>query len=118
MKGGDNLDNVNSDMEIVIMTLIANAGAAKNHAYAALEKTNLGDYKGAEEEMLLADEAFSVAHESQTQMLVKEARGEKVEVSMLFVHAQDHLMTAMTEKNLISQIIELRKLVNTLINKN
>ncbi|MGL4665686.1 MAG: PTS lactose/cellobiose transporter subunit IIA, partial [Clostridium butyricum] len=35
--------------------------------------------------------------------------------SILFVHAQDHLMTAISEKNLIEQIIELRKVVNTLI---
>ena len=36
-------------------------------------------------------------------------------MSVLFVHAQDHLMTAITEKNLIEQIIELRKIVNTLV---
>ncbi|PKM51373.1 MAG: PTS lactose/cellobiose transporter subunit IIA [Firmicutes bacterium HGW-Firmicutes-7] len=102
-------------MEIVIMQLIVNAGAAKNHAYAALAKANEGNYIGAEEEMQNAENAIAVAHESQTSLLTKEASGEKVEISMLFVHAQDHLMTALTEKNLIEQIIELRKVVNKLI---
>jgi PTS system cellobiose-specific IIA component len=50
-------------------------------------------------------------------MLQKEAAGEKVDFSILFVHAQDHLMTAISEKNIIEQIIELRKVVNMLINK-
>ena len=48
-------------------------------------------------------------------MIQKEASGEKIELSLLFVHAQDHLMTAISEKTLIEQIIELRKVVNTLI---
>ena len=37
------------------------------------------------------------------------------ELSLLFVHAQDHLMTAISEKTLIEQIMDLRKVVNTLI---
>ena len=48
-------------------------------------------------------------------MIQKEASGDKIELSLLFVHAQDHLMTAISEKTLIEQIMELRKVVNTLI---
>ena len=49
--------------------------------------------------------------------LHKEASGEKIDMSVLFVHAKDHLMTAISEKSLIEQIIDLRKVVNDLSKK-
>lgn len=36
------------------------------------------------------------AHNSQTAMLTKEASGEHIPVTLLLVHSQDHLMTAIT----------------------
>lgn len=104
-------------LELQIMNIIINAGECKNHAYMALNLVNEGKYEEADKEMQLSEDSISKAHDAQTNFLQKEASGEKVEFSVLFVHAQDHLMTAITEKNLIMQIIELRKLVNTLMNK-
>ncbi|NRZ16837.1 cellobiose-specific phosphotransferase system component IIA [Clostridium beijerinckii] len=65
--------------------------------------------------MELANDAIAKAHDGQTVFLQKEANGERINMSVLFVHAQDHLMTAITEKNLIEQIIELRKVINGLV---
>lgn len=103
------------ELELAIMNIIINAGDCKNHAYMALNNVNEGNYEGAEKEMQLANDALAKAHEGQTMFLHKEANGEKVDISVLFVHAQDHLMTAITEKNLIEQIMELRKIINTLV---
>ncbi|MCM8710002.1 PTS lactose/cellobiose transporter subunit IIA [Clostridium sp. SYSU_GA19001] len=107
-----------SEMEQIIMNIIIYAGDAKSHAYEALRKVNEGDYTGADEEMKKAEESLEVAHNAQTSLLHKEANGEKMEMSVLFVHSQDHLMTTITEKNLIEQIIELRKLINPILSKN
>ena len=101
-------------LEMQIMNIIINAGDCKNHAYTALNYVNEGKYDEADKEMQLANDALAKAHDSQTEMLQKEAAGEKVEFSILFVHAQDHLMTAISEKSLIEQIMELRKVVNAL----
>lgn len=105
------------EIELSIMNIIINAGEAKTHAYEALRKVNEGKYDAADEEMKKANEALEVAHNFQTSFIQKEANGEKVDIGVLFVHAQDHLMTAISEKNLIEQIIELRKVVNTLLKK-
>ena len=102
-------------LEMKIMNIIINAGDCKNHAYMALSKVNEGEYEECDKEIQLSNEALSKAHDAQTEMLQKEAAGEKVDLSLLFIHAQDHLMTAISEKNLIEQIIDLRKVVNTLI---
>lgn len=103
------------ELELAIMNIIVNAGDCKNHCYAALNLVNEGKYDEADAEMKLADDAIAKAHDGQTYFLQKEAGGEKMEFSVLFVHSQDHLMTALSEKSLITQIIELRKVVNTLI---
>ncbi|GLC30270.1 PTS lactose/cellobiose transporter subunit IIA [Clostridium omnivorum] len=105
------------EIELSIMNIIINAGEAKTHAYEALRKVNEGEYDAADEEMKKSNDALEVAHNFQTSFIQKEASGEKVDIGVLFVHAQDHLMTAISEKNLIEQIIELRKVVNTLLKK-
>ena len=106
-----------NELELSIMNIIVNAGDAKSCAYEALAKVNDGDYEEADKLMEKASDALNLAHNAQTGMLQKEASGEKVEISILFVHAQDHLMTALSEINLIEQIMELRKIINTLVKK-
>lgn len=104
-----------NELELAIMNIIINAGDCKNHAYTALNYVNERKYEEADKELEAANEALAKAHDGQTTFLQKEAGGEKIDISVLFVHAQDHLMTAISEKNLIEQIIELRKVVNSLV---
>lgn len=102
------------ELEMQIMQIIINAGDCKNHAYTALELTKEGKYDEADAEMQLARDAMAKAHDSQTEMLQKEAAGEKVPFSILFVHAQDHLMTALSEQHIVEELIAVTKKVNEL----
>ena len=62
-----------------------------------------------EDEIAKADAALLEAHNLQTQFLAQEAGGTKTDITALFVHSQDHLMTSITEINLIKEMIDLRK---------
>ncbi|ESP69461.1 sugar phosphotransferase system (PTS),lactose/cellobiose-specific family, IIA component [Streptococcus pneumoniae BHN191] len=93
----------------IIMGLILYAGDAKQHIYKALDYIKNGTCERCEEEIQLADAALLEAHNLQTKFLAQEASGTKTEITALFVHSQDHLMTSMTEINLIKEIISLRK---------
>lgn len=104
-----------NETESQIMQIIIYAGDAKKHAYDSLRDVNDGNYENADKEMNMAHESLVTAHNAQTSLLQNEARGKKTEITALFVHAQDHLMTSITEINLIEQIVELRKVVNTLL---
>lgn len=42
-------------------------------------------------------------------MLTKEAQGEHINLTLLTVHSQDHLMTAITFKDLAQEMIDLYK---------
>lgn len=48
-----------------------------------------------------AAEELSKAHHYQTELIQNEAGGEKTEMTLLMVHAQDHLMNAMTVKDMV-----------------
>jgi PTS system cellobiose-specific IIA component len=91
------------------MGLILNAGDAKQHIYLALEHAKANNDEACEEEIQLAEKSLNEAHNVQTAWLTQEANGNNSEISALFIHAQDHLMTSITEMNLIKEIIELRR---------
>ncbi|GHU43640.1 PTS cellobiose transporter subunit IIA [Bacilli bacterium] len=98
----------------IIMGLIIHAGDAKSHIYLALDHAKKGDPVASEEEVTLAETALNEAHNIQSSWLAQEARGEGTGLSALFVHAQDHLMTSITEINLIKEVIETRQELNEL----
>ena len=106
-KGGFVMEVIVADQ--IIMGLILNAGDAKQHIYQALSFAKEGDYESSEDEIARADAALLEAHNLQTQFLAQEAGGTKTEITALFVHSQDHLMTSITEINLIKEMIDLRK---------
>lgn len=94
-------------MEQIIMELVVNGGDARSCALEAIRAARANDFEEAEACLKHADEALQKAHEIQTSMIQKEAAGEHIEVQLLMVHAQDHLMNAMTVKDLAVEIIEL-----------
>ena len=96
-------------MEENVFPIISLAGESKSLAYEALRLAKENKFDEAEEKMKEADSLLLKSHEFQTNLISREADGEKIEITMLFVHAQDHLMTAMSEKNLIKEMIEILK---------
>ncbi|WP_297407782.1 PTS lactose/cellobiose transporter subunit IIA [uncultured Cetobacterium sp.] len=105
------------ELEEVIFTIIAYAGEAKGFAHQALEYAEEGKFDLAEEAMKECDASVLKAHGVQTDMIQKEACGKKVEFSIVFVHAQDHLMTTLSERELIKKMIKLNKRLFALENK-
>lgn len=103
---------LDSGMEEIIVKLISHGGAAKSLAYEALEEALEGKYEETDRLLKESDEEIIKAHDIQTGIIQKEAAGDKVEVSVLFIHAQDQLMTAMEAKHLIECIIKLKKKVD------
>ena len=103
--------------EEIIFTIILHAGNARAEAYEALRAAQAGDFDKAAEHLRQAEEEVSAAHRVQADMIQQEAQGNKVEITLLFVHAQDHLMTALSEKNLIENMVEMQKTIKQLAAK-
>lgn len=89
------------------MGLIANGGNAKSLAFEAIRLAKKGDIAGAREKLDQSDKSLLEAHNSQTQMLTKEAQGVHMHVTLLVVHSQDHLMNAITFRDLAGEMVDL-----------
>ncbi len=96
-------------VEEIAMTIVGNAGEARSLAFEALRKAKEGDYEKAQEYLEKSKERSLAAHEMQTELICNEADGKGIEMNLLMVHAQDHLMTSMLARELIEEMIALYK---------
>lgn len=91
------------------MNLILHSGNARSFAMQAMSEAREGNFEQADQYLEESAKELLEAHKSQTELIQGEARGEETSISMLLIHAQDHLMTAMTLKDLAIEIVDLRK---------
>lgn len=100
--------------EQIIMQIIANSGEARSKSLKASRVAREGDFEQAEVFLKEAKENLTAAHKVQTQLIQAEGRGEKTEISILMIHAQDHLMNSLTVRELVVEIVEEAKARKTL----
>ncbi len=104
-------------MEQIIFEIISNGGNAKGLAYEAIMEAEKGNFDQAEELLKEADDYLKEAHQVQTTLIQEEAAGKHHDVTVLFVHAQDHLMTSLEVRSLAEHFIKLNKRLSDLENK-
>ncbi len=97
------------EFEEIIMGLIINSGQARSIAYAALKKAKQGDFAQAKKMMEQSRVALNEAHKIQTRLIGDDQGLGKTKVSLVLVHAQDHLMTSMLARELVTELIELHE---------
>ena len=97
-----------------IFEIIIHAGNAKAAAYEGLRLAQTGDSDAATGQMSIAEAELALAHKVQTELIQRQVRGESDVVTLLAVHAQDHLMSAISERDLIDNMIKLHKTVDGL----
>jgi len=97
------------EMETICMQIISNAGTARSLIIEALQEAREGNFLEGEAKMDEANKFFVEAHKSHGQLLQKEAGGEKVPFSLLFMHAEDQLMSTETIKHLSKEMFSMHK---------
>ena len=91
----------------VAAKVILHAGNARALVCGAFQDAEKGDVEAAGAKLGRACEEISAAHSTQTNLIQAEARGESVPLSLLFTHAQDTLMAAISEANMARQLLGL-----------
>lgn len=97
-----NLENAQIAMQIIMY-----AGDARVKTMEALKALKSFDIAAAKQSLQDGKEDIVKAHTVQTDALQAEARGEEVEFSLLFSHAQDTCMTVCSEMNVTEQLIDI-----------
>ena len=98
-----------NEMEITIAELIVHAGDARSLAIQAIRLGRKGAFEEAERLLGECDEAMARGHEQQTKLIFSEAGGSPVPLSLLMVHAQDHVMNAMTVRDMAGEMVAMMK---------
>lgn len=97
------------NLEKMVFNIISHAGNSRSACFQALDFAKNGDFDKSDLLMKQAKEELSQVHNIQTSLIQEEAAGNKQEFSLLLIHAEDHLMTAILAKDLISELIQMHK---------
>ncbi|WP_182201391.1 PTS lactose/cellobiose transporter subunit IIA [Paraliobacillus salinarum] len=91
----------------IAFQIILYAGNGKSSAMEAIQEAKERNFEEADRLIEAAGVELGKAHGYQTKLLQEEANGEGSSVNIILVHSQDHLMTAMTVRDLAIEIIEI-----------
>lgn len=92
--------------------LILNAGNARSKSLMAIEAARDGEFEQAEQLVREAEQDLRLAHQTQTDLIQKEANGQTLGVNLILIHAQDHLTMAMIMVDQAKEFIHIYRLLN------
>lgn len=95
------------DINSAAMTVILHAGNAREYIDESLDLMASFEFQAAEKSLELADLEIVKAHNGQTEIIQQQAAGEDMEYSLLFIHAQDTMMTINTELHLTRKMLPI-----------
>lgn len=97
------------DIEYTIMQLIMHAGDARSLAIEAIREARNGNLTKSDSLIQECQEKMLEAHTHQSKLIFSESNGNAIHASLLLIHAQDHVMNALTMKDIAIEIIETIK---------
>lgn len=95
------------DIQITAFNIILHSGNAKTKIHLAFKSMREANFEQATQLLEEANQEILEAHKSQTQLLQSYASGTKIEMEIIMVHAQDHLMTTMTLREIAIEMSHL-----------
>ncbi|ERK29906.1 PTS lactose/cellobiose transporter subunit IIA [Clostridium intestinale] len=94
-------------LELVSFEIISNVGMAKSLAIEAIRECRQGNYTVSKEKLEECNKFMIKAHHSHSELIQKEASGEKVEFSLILMHAEDQMLSAETTMVLANEIVDM-----------
>lgn len=95
------------ELENISFQIIATVGCAKSLYIEAIQQAKIGNYNKAKELINEGDLLFIEGHKIHMNMIQNEANGIKSEYQILFIHAEDQLMSTESFGILAREFIEL-----------
>jgi cellobiose PTS system EIIA component len=102
----------NLSAEQVSFQLILHSGNARSKIIQSLREYREGNVEESDHLLAQAEQDLSIAHDIHFQMVQKESSGEKTEFALLLIHSEDHLMSTLTMKELVKELVEIFKSKN------
>ncbi|WP_438835333.1 PTS cellobiose transporter subunit IIA [Streptococcus pluranimalium] len=100
------------ELQMAAFGIILSSGNARTIVHEAFAAMREGDYDKAEQLLEDANADMLEAHHAQTDLLQSYADGTEIKIEIIMVHAQDHLMTTMTLREVALEMLALYKKVD------
>ncbi|MCL2899576.1 PTS lactose/cellobiose transporter subunit IIA [Brenneria tiliae] len=97
------------DIETRMIELIVQSGEARSCAMEALRSSRKREWEQVDQLLKMAATAVRKAQSIQTEFISGNGNKEKINLDLIIIHAQDHLMNAILCRELTEEIIALRK---------
>ncbi|MDU1951114.1 PTS lactose/cellobiose transporter subunit IIA [Atlantibacter hermannii] len=94
-------------LEEAVMEIIVNAGQSRSLCFEALHAARQGNFDEAKNLLREADGYLRQAHRMQTKLIEQDAGEAKQPMTLIMVHAQDHLMNSLLARELCEEILHL-----------
>lgn len=94
-------------LELICFEMIAANGSARSFFLEALAAAKEGNFEEADRLMSEGEAMLEEGHHAHSNLLSQEASGDKVQVDLLLVHAEDQMMSAETFKIMAGEMIEI-----------
>lgn len=104
-------ENEKRDINMVAMEVIMNAGDGRDKIDEALAVMAEGRLDEVDKLLEEAEALIVKAHNAQTEVIQSQVSGENMEYSLLFVHAQDTVMTITTELRMTRKLLPIVKML-------
>ena len=104
-------------IELIAFNIISNVGTAKSMGIQALIKGREGKEKEAEKLLEEAVSFLKEGHKSHAQLIQEEAKGNKQELSLILMHAEDQLMASEIILSLAKEMLYMQTEINDLKKK-
>lgn len=95
------------ELQVVAFEIILHSGSARTSVHEAFADMREGHYNEAAEKLEVANADLLEAHHAQTNLLQEYASGTDIKIEIVMVHAQDHLMTTMTLREVALEMLNL-----------
>jgi len=100
------------EIQVIAFEIILHSGNSRTSIHEAFAAMRLKNFKLSEQKLQDSNAELLLAHKSQTKLLQNYAAGTKIDMEIILVHAQDHLMTPMTLREMAIEMQYLYKEVN------
>ncbi|AGR41896.1 PTS lactose/cellobiose transporter subunit IIA [Spiroplasma diminutum] len=97
--------------ENISMEMISCIGTSKSNAIMAIRAAKNQDFVKAKDLILEAEIEMSKAHNLHFDIVSREANGEKLDLKLLFLHAEDQMLTTQAMIDLGKEMIEMYKII-------
>ncbi|MFD1067626.1 PTS cellobiose transporter subunit IIA [Oceanobacillus locisalsi] len=94
-------------IQSVAFDIILHSGSSRTMIHEAFKMMRNSEFKNAADKLEASNEELLSAHQSQTDLIQQYTSGEDINMEIIMVHAQDHLMTTMTLREVALEMLHL-----------